>query len=89
MRNIGQQGLADFFSLMVVKDADWYSIILYNNAAFDNALHHQAFPLLSKILNLNGGVGLIPVIDAWKNSLKETEVTNFLPVNQKKEYMWE
>ncbi len=38
---------------MAIKDAHWYSIILYNNANSFHALHDKAFPLLSKILSLD------------------------------------
>jgi hypothetical protein len=53
IRNIGRKGLADFISSMAIKDAHWYSIILYNNTDSFHALHDEAFPLLSKILNLD------------------------------------
>ncbi len=38
---------------MAIKDAHWYCIVLYNNVASFNALHYEAFPLLSKILNID------------------------------------
>jgi hypothetical protein len=53
IRNIGRKGLANFISLMAIKDAHWYSIILYNNANSFHALYDKVFPLLSKILNLD------------------------------------
>jgi hypothetical protein len=53
MRNIGRQGLADFFTAMLIKDAHWYSIVLLNNLDSFNNLHDQAFPSLSKILNID------------------------------------
>jgi hypothetical protein len=53
IRNIGWKGLADVISSMAIKDAHWYSIILYNNANSFHALHDEAFPFLSKILHLD------------------------------------
>jgi hypothetical protein len=53
MRNIGKQGLADFFTLMLIKDMHWYSIMLLDNPDSFNNLHGHVFPSLSKILNID------------------------------------
>jgi hypothetical protein len=52
-RNIGQQGLADFLRSMLPKEAHWYSIILPTLLATEHSLHHQVFPSLSSLLNLD------------------------------------